>query len=164
VNLPNAAQGYGAVDLSRVLWLDPTAATAATNSSGLLQGGSSSLSSSSPRKLRVTDGENVTDGQIISYCVAVTAAAELRATLVWTDPPALPQAARVLINDLDLRVISPDLTEYLGNSNVLRACVRRETDEASKCATKDSWDAFLVRDEVNIKKNVESVLTCADGS
>ena len=38
---------------------------------------------------------------------------ELRATLVWIDPPATAEASTQLINDLDLTVVGPDgLTLY----------------------------------------------------
>jgi serine protease AprX len=39
----------------------------------------------------------------------------LAVTLSWTEPPALPLAARTLVNDLDLRVISPSGAVYHGN-------------------------------------------------
>lgn len=44
--------------------------------------------------------------------------ARLGFTLAWTDPPALPFASRTLINDLDLRVISPSGVVYLGNAGL----------------------------------------------
>jgi hypothetical protein len=43
---------------------------------------------------------------------------ELRITLVYMDPPALPNAATALINDLDLRVTSPSGRVYLGNGGL----------------------------------------------
>ncbi|PDV97705.1 S8 family serine peptidase [Candidatus Chloroploca asiatica] len=39
----------------------------------------------------------------------------LYVTLVWTDPPAQASAARTLVNNLDLVVIAPDQTQFLGN-------------------------------------------------
>lgn len=45
-------------------------------------------------------------------------APELRITMVYTDPPALPNAAVALINDLDLRVTSPSGRVYLGNAGL----------------------------------------------
>ncbi|MFM7399413.1 MAG: S8 family serine peptidase, partial [Bacteroidota bacterium] len=35
---------------------------------------------------------------------------QLRVMLVWSDPPASPQAGRALLNDLDIQVIAPDGT------------------------------------------------------
>ncbi len=51
-----------------------------------------------------------------SYSIAVLAGASpLKATLVWTDPPATSGSFFASINDLDLEVVSPDDDHYLGN-------------------------------------------------
>jgi len=42
----------------------------------------------------------------------------LRATVVWTDPAGAPGADPALVNDLDLRVVAPDGTTFLGNNFV----------------------------------------------
>jgi hypothetical protein len=39
-----------------------------------------------------------------------------RVTLVWTDYPGTPGAAKALVNDLDLEVVAPDGTRYYGNN------------------------------------------------
>lgn len=39
----------------------------------------------------------------------------LKATLVWTDYPSTPSATVNLVNDLDLTIVAPDGTTYLGN-------------------------------------------------
>ena len=39
----------------------------------------------------------------------------MKVTLVWTDPPPAPGAAEAWVNDLDLEVVSPGGTTYLGN-------------------------------------------------
>ncbi len=41
----------------------------------------------------------------------------LRVSLVWTDYPGNPGAARALVNDLDLEVVSPSGTVYRGNGS-----------------------------------------------
>lgn len=41
----------------------------------------------------------------------------LRVSLVWTDYPGNPSAARTLVNDLDLEVVSPSGTVYRGNGS-----------------------------------------------
>jgi hypothetical protein len=47
------------------------------------------------------------------------AAGPLRLTLVWTDVPGSPTAARALVNDLDLEIIAPDGTTInYGNQGV----------------------------------------------
>jgi hypothetical protein len=45
----------------------------------------------------------------------VNFAIPLQVTLVWTDYPGSPAAARQLVNDLDLRVVGPDGREWYGN-------------------------------------------------
>jgi hypothetical protein len=35
--------------------------------------------------------------------------------VVWTDPPGAPGANPALVNDLDLEVVAPDGTTFLGN-------------------------------------------------
>jgi hypothetical protein len=55
-------------------------------------------------------------GSVSEREIAVTGSSEpLRVTLVWTDPPPAPGAALALVNDLDLEVIGPGGTSYLGN-------------------------------------------------
>jgi hypothetical protein len=92
---PDWSQGYGRVDLSRVL---PFAGGAGFN-------------------LNVWDGVSLRDGKSWSVCLRVASAAEpLRATLVWTDPPGWPGAALILINDLDLTVVDADGAFWYGNN------------------------------------------------
>jgi len=50
----------------------------------------------------------ITTGNTLGYTVDVPESVpSLRATLVWTDPPGSPSAARALVNDLDLLVRAP---------------------------------------------------------
>jgi hypothetical protein len=42
----------------------------------------------------------------------------LRVTLAWTDYPGQPAAAKALVNDLDLEVIAPNGTHYVGNQGL----------------------------------------------
>ena len=55
-----------------------------------------------------------------------------RVTLVWTDYPGQPLAAKVLVNDLDLEVIAPDGTHYYGNQG---------TYTGGQCLRGGKWDA-----------------------
>ncbi len=58
--------------------------------------------------------------QSASYPIVVTAGEpELKFTMTFADPPGNPAAAQHRINNLDLRVIAPDLTEYWGNVGLL---------------------------------------------
>jgi hypothetical protein len=42
----------------------------------------------------------------------------LRVTLAWTDYPGQPAAAKALVNDLDLEIIAPNGTHYVGNQGL----------------------------------------------
>lgn len=54
-------------------------------------------------------------GQTKSYNIQVSGNEPLRVTLVWTDYPASANAAKALVNDLDLTVTSPSGRTYYGN-------------------------------------------------
>ena len=58
---------------------------------------------------------NLLTGVARTYMVNVTKAAELRISLVWTDFCGTANAAKALVNDLDLSVTLPNGTRYLGN-------------------------------------------------
>jgi len=58
----------------------------------------------------------VKEGEREAFWVTVSdSKAPLKVTLCWADPPAMPGAARALVNDLDLVVQGPDGRRYLGN-------------------------------------------------
>jgi hypothetical protein len=60
------------------------------------------------------------DHQAIEYQLQVPEQEpELRVTLAYTDPPGVTSAVKALVNDLDLIVIAPDGTRYLGNEGLL---------------------------------------------
>lgn len=64
------------------------------------------------------DNESVTlsTGQLKEYAVDVASSGvPLKVTLAWSDYPASTSAAKALVNDLDLVVISPSGAEYHGN-------------------------------------------------
>lgn len=68
----------------------------------------------------VNETELLTQGQARAYPLVVPAGTpELRATLTWADPPALPSAAVHRVNDLTLKVTAPDGTVYFGNNGLL---------------------------------------------
>lgn len=57
--------------------------------------------------------DTVDQGGVVTLIVNVTAQdPQLRATLAWDDPPAVPLVLNALVNDLDLRVIAPDMTQH----------------------------------------------------
>jgi len=64
----------------------------------------------------VWNGQGLSTGQSTDYTITVTDSAEkLKVTLVWTDPPAAAGSGSPSINNLDLVVIDPSSTTYLGN-------------------------------------------------
>ena len=99
--LPDWSQGYGRVDLSRVL---------------SFAGGGGGGGGGAGLNLSVWDGVSVQDGAAWAVCLRVaSAAAPLRATLVWTDPPGWPGSVRVLVNDLDLTLVDAGGGFWYGN-------------------------------------------------
>ncbi|MBN1673712.1 MAG: S8 family serine peptidase [Kiritimatiellae bacterium] len=92
--IPDNSQGWGRVTLDTVLYFDGDA-----------------------RGLIVHDETaGLSTGETTNYMFFVTNATEqLRATLVWTDYPAVPGANPTLVNDLDLSLIAPDGMTYKGN-------------------------------------------------
>jgi subtilisin family serine protease len=91
--IPSEGQGWGRVNLSNVLRF-----------------------SGDPRFLEVAD---VTDGLETSGTWSQTFFSSgdrpFKVTLAWADYPAEVAADHVLVNDLDLAVLAPDGTTYLGN-------------------------------------------------
>lgn len=62
------------------------------------------------------DDAGLLNGESHEYTIAnVAAGQELRFTLTWFDPAASLGAAVTLVNDLDLEVVGPDSSLYLGN-------------------------------------------------
>ena len=61
----------------------------------------------------------LTNGDRIVFPVTLTNGKAFRATITWTDPPGKPVAPalnptnHMLVNDLDLRVISPEQNDQL---------------------------------------------------
>jgi Subtilase family len=75
----------------------------------------------SPRTLRVWDrrnGEGLISGENGFHIIEVQSSAQpLKITLVWSDPPPMdPNSNAPMVNNLDLEVESPDLSQtFLGN-------------------------------------------------
>jgi subtilisin family serine protease len=93
--MPDQSQGYGRVELLSVLRFG--------RNSGF--------------NLSVWNKEQVSDGGNRHYCLVVNpGSTKLRVSVVWTDPPGTLGSKRVLINNLDLSVITSDGKFYYGNS------------------------------------------------
>ncbi|MBU6375816.1 MAG: serine protease, partial [Bdellovibrionales bacterium] len=55
----------------------------------------------------VDSRDGVAKGASSEISFSVTGGAGIRATLAYTDAPAAPAAAKALVNDLDLEVVTP---------------------------------------------------------
>jgi Subtilase family/Calx-beta domain len=88
--VPNIHEGWGRIDLAR-----------ATDGSHQFADESVVLS---------------TDERATFAVTVASPAPRLKISLVWTDYPSTPSASRALVNDLDLKVVAPDGTIYLGNA------------------------------------------------
>lgn len=93
---PNNVEGWGRLNLSAAI--DPPA----------------------PRVVSFVDETSgLNTGQSRNYAVQVLGnSLPLSVTLVWTDPPGAPLAARELVNNLDLTVTDPEARVYRGNGVV----------------------------------------------
>jgi subtilisin family serine protease len=90
---PNAVEGWGRVDVGQSLGL----------------GGSRTM-------LPVDEPAGLQTAERRTYKVTVVAGdGPLRITLAWTDPPASLLSGPQLVNDLDLRLLTPDGHSLLGN-------------------------------------------------
>lgn len=91
--VPDPAIGWGRMDLDSVLYFAGDA-----------------------RRLALFDETpGLASGEYREYAVLVSAQIPLRACLAWTDTAAAPFAARTLVNDLDLLLVSPSGQYYHGN-------------------------------------------------
>ncbi|MCC6484843.1 MAG: S8 family serine peptidase [Armatimonadetes bacterium] len=90
---PNSVEGWGRVDVNAAI--DPPA----------------------PRQIEYVDETSgISTGQTRTYQYTVLGSdAPFAVTLVWTDPPGSPLAAKELVNDLNLSVTAPNGTVYRGN-------------------------------------------------
>lgn len=68
----------------------------------------------------VDEEDVLSNMQSISYTIVVSPGEpELKVTMIFADPPGNPAAAEARINNLDLKVTAPDMTEYWGNVGLL---------------------------------------------
>ncbi len=95
---PNSVEGYGRVDMTSVTQLE----------------------------MKIVDEKaGVAQGQDLSYLVKYeTAPTKFWATMVYSDAPAVANAAKTLVNDIDLIVVTPDnkeitLTDKVNNHEMI---------------------------------------------
>ena len=99
---PNNNIGWGRAWLDGNLWFATT-----------LTGGNDSRRT---RLFERTNAAGLETGDSNAYTlVNVQAGTELRVTLTWFDPEAVPGAASTLVNNLDLEVENPGAVTFLGN-------------------------------------------------
>ncbi|MBO8137680.1 MAG: S8 family serine peptidase [Desulfotomaculum sp.] len=89
---PRVSQGFGLIDLQASIMALEDSATA------------------------FYDKFKIKDDQVLKFQIKVKSGAPLRATLVWTDYPQRPGAAKALVNDLDLKITVPDGRVLWGNN------------------------------------------------
>ncbi|WP_224961149.1 S8 family serine peptidase [Geomonas subterranea] len=94
--IPSTGQGWGRVQLDRVLPFGVDAGTLAV----------------------VTEDAGVATDGGWSREFPAAGSEPLKVTLAWTDYPGAPGAAKALVNDLDLTVTAPDGTRFFGNAFV----------------------------------------------
>lgn len=98
---PSNVQGYGRLTLDDALWFAGDAAT---------------------ERLQVLDDRNATTGftaagQTHTFALTLTQSGPLKVVLAWTDAPGVVLAAKALVNDLDLEVVTAGGT-YTGNQGI----------------------------------------------
>ena len=93
---PDIFQGYGRVNLANILTLSGYKDT--------------------PFTLFVEQAHLVPFTELVYKVSVKTLTKDLRVTLAWFDPPNPEFAARVLVHDLDILIVSPTMAQYYGNS------------------------------------------------
>lgn len=126
--LPDAAQGWGRIQLDDALYF---------------QG-------DTQRLIARDENTSLDTGDAWNTSLAVTAGGTLRVVLAWTDAPAAPGASPTLVNDLDLQVIAPDGTIFLGNAlvngvSVANATTRDERNVVEQVIIPDAQGNYSVR-------------------
>ncbi|MEM3396470.1 MAG: S8 family serine peptidase [Thermoplasmata archaeon] len=93
-SVPNNDIGWGIINLDRVLYFN-----------------------GDTERLRVVDfRDGLLTGDCVEYLYYVSnSSVPLKITLAWTDYPGEPLSSRAIVNDLDLIVVAPNGTQYLGN-------------------------------------------------
>jgi serine protease AprX len=123
--------------------------------------------------LIVNEDDLIAEGTSISYDVTVPpGTGELKATLVYLDPPGTTSASQHRINDLSLRVTSPGGTVYWGNNGLLAGNWSTANGSSNtidvienvfvQSAAAGNWTIEVLADEINQDGHVETGATDAD--
>lgn len=70
------------------------------------------------KKTAIYDNLKINEEQQMEFEFDASGNAPLKVTLVWSDYPQRPGANNVLVNDLDLKVTTPDGRDLWGNNNI----------------------------------------------
>ncbi len=125
------------------------------------------------RMFIVDETDVLTNLASTTYTLTVPSdAPELRATLVYNDPPGAPFAAVHRINDLTLRVVSPDGTFYYGNDGLLESNASTPNGGPNTIDTVENvlvgnpmpgeWTFEVRADEINEDSHLETSAIDAD--
>lgn len=114
-----------------------------------------SLNPGGPRTVWLADNQaGLTTGATKTYDLQVAppqlpaGPSQLRLTLIWTDYPGEPAAAKALVNDLDLELIGPDGTHYTGNQGVYTS---------GQCLRAGKWDACNNSEGISIPQALPGI-------
>jgi serine protease AprX len=121
----------------------------------------------------VNETDLISNLQTRSYQLAIASGEpELRATLVYTDPPGVPASSQNRINDLSLRVTAPDGTTYWGNNGMTSGNVTPPGGSANTRDTVENvwlsspaagtWTVEVIGAEIVQDSHVETPATDAD--
>lgn len=108
-----------------------------------------------------------------TYKVNVVAGEKtFKATLIWNEPAPAINAAKQLINNLDLKVTSPDGTVYYGNNGLLENMYSTSGGEANNIDNVENvfvanpaagtWTVEVIADELNQDNHKETTELDAD--
>ncbi len=112
---PAPGQGWGRVDLERVLWFDGDQRHLLVLDDVPNPVPGDPMATAAPPAWPHAGVALTTGDERAFELPAVEAGAQVAVHLVWNDPPATPGAERILVNDLDLEVIAPDGERWMGN-------------------------------------------------
>jgi hypothetical protein len=90
-------------------------------------------------ELFIKDRESIENQISNIYCFETTKETKIKTTLVWNDPPSLPSTSKLLINNLDLKLICNNVL-FRGNDMIDDV----NNVEQSSCDLKFSFYSFLI--------------------
>lgn len=125
-------------------------------------------------KILIVDEEDIlTNLDSKTYQINVVAGEpQFKATLIWNEPTPSLNASKQLINNLDLKVTSPDGTVYYGNNGLLEGMYSTPGGESDKIDCVENvfvqnpgaglWTVEVIADEINVDNHLETPETDVD--